>query len=127
MKDLRLFHPIDKRCPHCDNIFALPAVTHEVVFVVPWCPASSAPKKTKRRTCVTYLTPGPLIPLPCVEQGCIAQAAHDMLSDELDKFLAEKPPTQQNRTRPTQKFSSGTIRNAMSSRSRSPQKKQLAL
>jgi len=29
MKDMRLFHPIDRRCPHCNNTFVLPGKTNE--------------------------------------------------------------------------------------------------
>ena len=29
MKDMRLFHPIDRRCPHCNITFVLPGRTNE--------------------------------------------------------------------------------------------------
>ena len=29
---MRLFHPIDENCPHCDNKFVLPGQTNEGCF-----------------------------------------------------------------------------------------------
>ena len=28
-KDMRLFHPIDRRCPHCEATFVMPGRTNE--------------------------------------------------------------------------------------------------
>ena len=32
IKDMRLFHPIDEKCPHCGNVFVKPGQTNEGCF-----------------------------------------------------------------------------------------------